>query len=88
MQARLSICVVAGRKRWNELVLWPLHELCLNLNSCCRHLHHPSDSYYPPFFYPAIGKIAKSFLPKFTTAYYLKVQCGVGCLVAWVNAHA
>ncbi|KAI3429306.1 hypothetical protein D9Q98_005401 [Chlorella vulgaris] len=28
--------------------------------------------YYPPFFYPAIGKIAKSFLPKFTTAYYLK----------------
>jgi hypothetical protein len=34
--------------------------------------------YYPPFFYPAIGRIAKSFIPQFTTAYYIKVG-GQGC---------
>lgn len=28
--------------------------------------------YYPPLFYPAIGKIAQNFIPKFTTAYYVK----------------
>ncbi|EFN59585.1 hypothetical protein CHLNCDRAFT_56449 [Chlorella variabilis] len=38
--------------------------------------------YYPPFFYPAIGKIAKSLLPQFTTAYYIKNFKGAtgGCI--------
>ena len=36
--------------------------------------------YYPPFFYPAIGKIAKSLLPQFTTAYYIKVRGVGGCV--------
>lgn len=30
--------------------------------------------YYPPLFYPAIGKIAKSLIPNFTTAYYIKAR--------------
>jgi hypothetical protein len=28
--------------------------------------------YYPKLFYPKIGKIAESFIPAFTTAYYIK----------------
>ncbi|KAL4447481.1 hypothetical protein ABPG75_004700 [Micractinium tetrahymenae] len=28
--------------------------------------------YYPPLFYPKIGQIAKTLIPKFQTAYYIK----------------
>lgn len=29
------------------------------------------SGYYPPLFYPKIGKLAKEFIPKFETALYL-----------------
>ena len=29
------------------------------------------SGYYPSFFYPKIGKIAKSFIPQFTQVYYI-----------------
>lgn len=29
------------------------------------------SGYYPPFFYPKIGALARNFLPKFETAYYI-----------------
>lgn len=39
-----------------------------------------SPGYYPKLFYPKIGKIAESFIPDFTTAYYIKVRwAAAGC---------
>ncbi|GAQ79140.1 hypothetical protein KFL_000250170 [Klebsormidium nitens] len=29
------------------------------------------SGYYPPFFYPKLGQLAKTFLPKFEAAYYI-----------------
>eukprot|EP00250_Pteridium_aquilinum_P011217 c19915_g1_i1 orf=140-1084(-) len=29
------------------------------------------SGYYPPFFYPKLGALSKSFLPKFETVYYI-----------------
>merc|ERR1712070_1145322 len=29
------------------------------------------SGYYPKFFYPKLGKLAETFLPKFGTAYYI-----------------
>lgn len=43
-----------------------------------HHAAPPSTSfptgYYPKLFYPKIGKIAESFIPNFTTAYYIKAR--------------
>ena len=53
--------------------------------SACAALHFTAAPpraaacrYYPPLFYPAIGKIAQNFIPKFTTAYYVKVSRASG----------
>lgn len=40
--------------------------------SCCAAPFLPG--YYPKLFYPKIGKIAESFIPDFTTAYYIKAS--------------
>ena len=29
------------------------------------------SGYYPPFVYPKLGKLAKSFIPHFESAYYI-----------------
>lgn len=29
------------------------------------------SGYYPSLFYPKVGKLAKTFIPQFTTAYYI-----------------
>ena len=29
------------------------------------------SGYYPPFFYPGLAKMAKEWLPKFCTAFYI-----------------
>lgn len=43
--------------------------MLLSTACCCP---HPSAGYYPPLFYPKIGQIAKTFIPNFETAYYIK----------------
>lgn len=58
--------------------------------SSCSPCRHPPQSllvfngeldrirsgYYPSLFYPKVAALAKSFLPDFTTAYYIKqVAC-------------
>ena len=59
---------------------WRLFRIAsLQLHPCilpsCR--PHHRTGYYPKLFYPAIGRIADSLLPRFTTAYYVKVPGAV-----------
>lgn len=49
------------------------------------------SGYYPPFVYPKLGKLAKSFIPNFEPAYYIhnfkgsrggEVSCGTNLQVS------
>ncbi len=79
-----SICGWAG-KRVLQASQPPLAQCSVSWTNSCRpdiapasvlprSATPPLPGYYPKLFYPKIGKIAESFIPDFTTAYYIKAS--------------
>lgn len=59
------LTITSGQK-----VFTVIRKVCFG-GMCSGELDRIRSGYYPKFFYPKIGKLAETFIPKFEQSYYI-----------------